>query len=56
MSDFDCQYFACENIDNRQGAELLTIAELVIDEVEAPRFIRLLGLNPRFRGVDCLKN
>ena len=36
VSNFDCQSFTCEDIDNRQRPELLTIAELIMDEVEAP--------------------
>lgn len=54
VSNFDCQSFTCEDIDNRQRPELLTIAELIMDEVEAPSFIRLLRLNPRFMMDDHL--
>jgi hypothetical protein len=52
MPDLNCQSFTCEDIDNRQCSELLTIAEFIMDEVEAPRFIQLLGLNPRFTMDD----
>lgn len=47
MSNFDRQSFTAEDVDHGQHPELLTIAELVMDEVETPRLVRLNGLATR---------
>lgn len=46
LPNLDRQPFAAEHIDHRQHSELLPIAELVVDEVQAPCFIRALRLAP----------
>lgn len=52
MPDFDCQSFPCEDIDNRQDAELFAIAKLIMDEVEALCLIRPLRLAALFTMND----
>jgi hypothetical protein len=39
--------FPAENIDHRQDTEFLSIAELVVDEVQAPRLVQAFGLTTR---------
>ena len=48
MPDLDRQSFSFEDIDNRQGAELLTVTEFIVDEVKAPCLIRTLRLDTGF--------
>ena len=48
MPDLDRQSFSFEDIDNRQGAELLTVTEFIVDEVKAPCLIRTLRLDAGF--------
>ena len=54
MVNFDGQALPCEDIDNGQCSELLAIAELIMDEVEAPRLGRPLRLDLGFTMDDHL--
>ena len=54
LLDFDGQRLAAEHIDNRQRAELLPAAELVVHEVQAPGFVRTLNPAARLPVHDHL--
>lgn len=54
LPDFDRQGLAAEHVDHRQRAELLPFAELVVDEVKAPGFVRPPGLAARLSVHDHL--
>jgi hypothetical protein len=54
LPNLDRQCLAAEDVDHRQRAELLAIAELVVDEVEAPGFVRSPGLTTRLPMNDHL--
>jgi hypothetical protein len=42
LPDLDCQRLTAEYVDNGQGPKLFAVAELVVNEVEAPGFVQLL--------------
>ena len=53
VADLNRQRFAAENVKDRQRAELLTIAELIVDEAQE-RWLRLLGQFPAdFRWISA---
>ncbi len=54
LPDFDRQSLAAEHVDHRQGPELVAIAKLIVDEVEAPDFVGLLRLKPLLPVDDHL--
>jgi hypothetical protein len=54
LPDLDCQGLPAEDVHHRQRPELLAIAELVVDEVEAPGFIGPFGLATRNAMHDHL--
>lgn len=45
LADFNRQRLAAEDVDDRQCAELVAIAELVMDEVQAPDLVQTLRLD-----------
>ena len=46
LAHLDRQRLAAEHVDHRQHAELLAVAQLVMDEVQTPRFVGTLWLAP----------
>ena len=48
IPNHDRQSFSCEDIDNHQSAELLTVTEFIVDEVKASCLIRMLWLDTGF--------
>lgn len=48
LADFDGETFAAEHVNDRESSELLPVAELVRDEVQAP------GLVHTLRPAPCL--
>lgn len=49
LSHLDCQCFTTKYVDYGQCPELLTMAELVVDEVKAPGFIQVFRTESRRR-------
>ena len=54
MPHFDRKAFPTEHIDSGQCAELLAVAQLVMDEIQAPRLVRPLGAAAGFTMNDHL--
>lgn len=54
LSNLDRQRFAAEHIDHRQHPELLSIAELIMHKVEAPRLVRPTWFAARLPVYDHL--
>ena len=52
--DLDRQRFAAEYVDHRQSADFFAIAELILNEVEAPDFVGSLRRESRFAMHDHL--
>lgn len=52
LATLDSKRFAAEHVDHRQRPELLPVAQLVVDEVQAPGFIEALGLASRLSVND----
>src|SRR4030095_9809706 len=46
LANFDCETFAAEHVNDREGSELLPVAELVRDEVQAPGLVHTLRPAP----------
>jgi hypothetical protein len=58
LTDLDRQSLAAEHVDHRQGPELVAIAKLIMDEVEAPDFVGLFRferLNRSCRWTTILR-
>jgi hypothetical protein len=47
IANLDGKRLAAEHVDDGQGPELLAVAQLVMNKVQAPRFIGSLWLAPR---------
>jgi hypothetical protein len=54
LANLDGQTLPAEHVDHGQGAKRLPVAELVVDEVEAPRFVQSVWLATRFAVHDHL--
>lgn len=54
LPDLDREGFPAEHIDHGQHPELLPVAQLIMDEVQAPRLVQTLGFATRFPMNDYL--
>ena len=54
LANLDRQRLAAEHIDHCQHAELLPVAELVVEKVQAPRLVRSLRYGPCLPVQDHL--
>ena len=48
LTDLDRQALAAEDIDDRQSSQLLAVAQLIVDEVQAPGLVGTCRTAPRF--------